>query len=358
MADTKKKTIFISYSHDSEHHQDRVLALSERLRDDGLDTRLDQYLNGSPDQGWPRWMWDSLDEATHVLVICTAIYYRRFRGHEEPGKGKGVDWEGALITQEIYDERSKTCKFVPVLFTSEDEPYVPEPLRPWNHYTMDSEEGYQALYDFLMDQAGVEARPLGPPKERPRRKGKPLRFASHEKEITEEDANTEAEAKEDANTVATRRQRRQEIRNKIRLEVEKELAKTTRRPLQEGFAATLCKGAQAPDVDHIVEQLFTLEPEDMLEALRLATEEALECLDEKGERITEEHIVWRAAKQMLGWLVTLSVRSEELERAGSDAAYDEIDVVTLVGVEVYTARKKGGRSQFQSGSLTDQSGTV
>ena len=92
-------TVFISYSHDSDAHRERVLALSERLRKDGIVTVLDQYVNGAPAQGWPRWMLDQLDAARFVLVICTATYYRRFRGHEVPGQGKGVDWEGALITQ-------------------------------------------------------------------------------------------------------------------------------------------------------------------------------------------------------------------------------------------------------------------
>ena len=51
-----------------------------------------KYVNGTPANGWPRWMLDQLDEADSVLVICTETYYRRFRGHELPGKGKGVDW--------------------------------------------------------------------------------------------------------------------------------------------------------------------------------------------------------------------------------------------------------------------------
>jgi SEFIR domain. len=46
-----EKTVFISYSHDSDEHREKVLALSERLRDDGIHTLLDQYINGSPKQG-------------------------------------------------------------------------------------------------------------------------------------------------------------------------------------------------------------------------------------------------------------------------------------------------------------------
>jgi tetratricopeptide (TPR) repeat protein len=170
------KTVFISYSHDSDDHRGRVLALSERLRDDGIETLLDRYVNGSPQQGWPRWMLDQLDAANSVLVVCTETYYRRFRGHEDPDKGKGVDWEGALITQEIYDSRSTTLKFIPVLFSAEDEKFIPEPLRSGTHYTLTSASSYDSLYDFLLGQAGVEPGDVGQLKARARRKGSPLTF--------------------------------------------------------------------------------------------------------------------------------------------------------------------------------------
>jgi tetratricopeptide (TPR) repeat protein len=172
------KKVFISYSHDSDKHSERVLALSERLRADGIETVLDQYLKGSPLQGWPRWMLDQIDAANFVLVICTRTYYQRFRGHEEPGKGKGGDWEGALITQEIYDSRSRTLKFVPVLFSATDEKFIPEPLRSINYFTLTSEAAYHALYDSLLEQSGVEPRPIGKLKTRSRRKGHVLTFKS------------------------------------------------------------------------------------------------------------------------------------------------------------------------------------
>ncbi len=143
------KTVFISYSHDSDAHREKVLGLSERLRTDGIETLLDQYVNGTPEQGWPRWMLDQLDAADTVLVVCTETFYRRFRGHEEPDKGKGVDWEGALITQEIYDSRSRTSKFVPVFLSDAVEDWIPEPLRSGTHYALTSESAYNRLYDFV-----------------------------------------------------------------------------------------------------------------------------------------------------------------------------------------------------------------
>jgi SEFIR domain len=107
--------VFISYSHDSPQHARRVLALAERLCQDGVDAQLDQYVAGTPPRGWPRWMEDQLDSAQFVLVVCTETYHRRFLGREEPNKGKGADWEGSYITWSCIMPESDTSKFVPVL---------------------------------------------------------------------------------------------------------------------------------------------------------------------------------------------------------------------------------------------------
>ena len=40
--------VFISYSHDSPEHAQHVLELAERLRSDGVDAQLDQYVAGTP----------------------------------------------------------------------------------------------------------------------------------------------------------------------------------------------------------------------------------------------------------------------------------------------------------------------
>src|SRR5262245_34711513 len=105
--------VFISYSHDSEEHGDKVLALAERLRADGIDAWLDQYESATPAEGWPRWMLNQIEEAAFVLVVCTETYYRRFRASEEARTRKDMHWE-STITQEIYDSNSRTYKFVPV----------------------------------------------------------------------------------------------------------------------------------------------------------------------------------------------------------------------------------------------------
>jgi tetratricopeptide (TPR) repeat protein len=170
--------VLISYSHDSPEHAQHVLELAERLRKDGVDAQLDQYVAGTPPEGWPRWMLNQLDWAEFVLVVCTETYYHRFRGHEEPGKGKGADWEGNLVTTEMYNAKSRSTKFVPVFFASQDEQFIPEPVSGHTHYLLDSQNNYGNLYAFLTGQAGVPRGELGSLKPLAHEPVEPLRFGT------------------------------------------------------------------------------------------------------------------------------------------------------------------------------------
>jgi hypothetical protein len=123
-------------------------------------------------------MLDQLDAADTVLVVCTEVYYRKFRGHEDADKGKGGDFEGALITQEIYDAKSRTLKFVPIFMSEANSAWIPEPLRQNTYYALTSESAYQNLYDFLLEQAAAEPLPVGSLKIKPRRRGTPLSFGA------------------------------------------------------------------------------------------------------------------------------------------------------------------------------------
>lgn len=168
--------VFVSYSHESPQHKQQVLALSERLRRDGIDAHLDQYVKGTPVQGWSRWTIDELERADFVLLVCNQTYYRRFRGHDVPGVGQGVDWEAALITRALYERQSKSGTFVPILLSAEDIGFIPEPVRDSTHYLLTSDPAYQALCDFLLGQAGAQPGALGQPRRHPRSPQLPLSF--------------------------------------------------------------------------------------------------------------------------------------------------------------------------------------
>jgi SEFIR domain len=157
--------VFISYSHDSREHVDRVLTLSNRLRGEGVDCRIDQY-EVSPPEGWPTWCTNQVEEAEFVLVVCTATYERRFRGKEQPGKGLGVTWEGFVITQELYDAQGKNSKFIPVIFAGGDSEHVPIILRGVTRYDLSNGDDYDSLYRRLTHQPVVEMPELGEVREK------------------------------------------------------------------------------------------------------------------------------------------------------------------------------------------------
>jgi len=152
--------VFLSYSHDSVEHKDRVLAICDRLRINGIEAWLDQYEIGPP-EGWPRWCARQVEEADFVLVVCTEAYERRFRGVEESGRGLGVRWEGHVVTQEIYDSGARNTKFIPVLIPPAAFAHVPSVLRSASHYDLSVEEEYWSLYRHLTGQSETPAPALG-----------------------------------------------------------------------------------------------------------------------------------------------------------------------------------------------------
>lgn len=139
----KNPVVLISYSHDSKHHQDRVLELSNKLRSQGIDCMLDQY-EDSPPEGWPKWMDRAIDNSDFVIVVCTEIYYNRVKGKDK--NGKGIKWESTLIYQQLYNAGSNNTKFIPIIFSEGKFEFIPEPLQGSTFYNVDESDSYEALY--------------------------------------------------------------------------------------------------------------------------------------------------------------------------------------------------------------------
>ena len=152
--------MFISYTHDSPELMDKVLNLANRLRGEGVPCDLDQF-HESPPEGWPRWMMNQIEGATFVLVICTENYNQRFRGKAPAGVGKGAKWEGAVITQELYDAEAQNTAYLPILLSSEDEKQIPLPLRAATYYDLSQKDGFENLLRRLTLQRRPQPLPVG-----------------------------------------------------------------------------------------------------------------------------------------------------------------------------------------------------
>jgi Effector-associated domain 7/NB-ARC domain/TIR domain len=162
--------IFISYSHNTNisDYKDRILALADRLREDGVDAKIDQYKT-TPPEGWPRWVLNQVEWADFVLVACSEEYDRRFRGNEAYGKGKGGTWEGGVIIQELYDAQGNNSKFIPIVLNSEDSKFIPSSLRGTTYYRLDANDDYDSLYRYLTNQPETPEPPVRKLKQLPPR---------------------------------------------------------------------------------------------------------------------------------------------------------------------------------------------
>jgi hypothetical protein len=165
--------VLISYSHDDPAHEDRVLDLADRLRHDGVDAMVDQYVQFPP-EGWPAWCEAEIHRADFVLMVCTETYLRRVNRGEEPGKGHGVIWEARLIRQHLYDSGSVSGKFVPVLFADGSHDHVPTPVKGGTIYRAELSEGYEELYRLLTNQPRARKPELGKLRRLPERQRQSL----------------------------------------------------------------------------------------------------------------------------------------------------------------------------------------
>ncbi len=157
--------VFISYSHDSPAHSERVLQFADALRRHGIDIELDRY-HVRPSRGWPHWCEEQLrpENSAFVLVICTETYFQRIHDKVPPDQGRGVFWEGGIIYDYLYDQKGNT-RFVPILFADGNADFIPVPIRHHTRYCVVEFEltdpGYQDLYRELTGQPLVTKPPLG-----------------------------------------------------------------------------------------------------------------------------------------------------------------------------------------------------
>ncbi|MFJ9781491.1 SEFIR domain-containing protein [Amycolatopsis sp. NPDC101161] len=106
----KPPRVFITYSHDDEHHRDLVRDFATFLRADaGIDVRLDQWADDGR-RDWSLWAIEQLNEADFVLVIASPDYKRRAEGTEEPHLGRGAQFEAAMIRDNITKDLPRAVR--------------------------------------------------------------------------------------------------------------------------------------------------------------------------------------------------------------------------------------------------------
>ena len=174
--------VFVSYSHDSPEHDERVLALVHRLRREGVDAWLDRF-ESHPAQGWPRWMQGQIERADFVLLVCTPAYRLGFEGEGGNQRDRTLSWQGQLLVQMLCDNHARNERIIPILLDSDgqDDPgqsvpdtgdgdhdsVIPQAFRPYTFHRLPG--GYDDLYRRLTGQPEVIPGPSGPRRRLPQR---------------------------------------------------------------------------------------------------------------------------------------------------------------------------------------------
>lgn len=161
--------VFISYAREDgePEHEAAVRRLWAFLRDNGVDARLDVSAGGER-QDWPLWMLNEVRSARFVLIIGSPAYRRRGDGEASPAEGRGVQWEAALIREEVYADRTAALRrFVPVILPGRSVADLPMWLGPisTSHFDLTKFPAgdTERLLRLLTDQPYERDPPLGQP---------------------------------------------------------------------------------------------------------------------------------------------------------------------------------------------------
>lgn len=150
--------VSVSYSWEDETHMQWVREFAARLRGDGVDVSLDQWMVGLG-KPLPEFMEQLVRENERVLVICTPTYKEK-----SDARIGGVGYEGDLMTGEMLTQ-SKREKFIPVLRAGIWAESIPSWLSGRFGVDLRGEEYTESEYRKLVDELHgrrPQAPPLGP----------------------------------------------------------------------------------------------------------------------------------------------------------------------------------------------------
>jgi hypothetical protein len=138
--DGRRRSLFLSYSHDSTQHVEYVSDLARQLERLGFNVLVDQAVSAPP-EGWAVWSERSMNGADWVLLIVTKEYRKRLEGLGEVHAGRGTAWEGHLIRGEIYGKKGKNDRFVCVIPPGGDPADIPAWLSQSTYYELPASLG-------------------------------------------------------------------------------------------------------------------------------------------------------------------------------------------------------------------------
>jgi len=153
------KTVFISYSHDSDEHKKWVRQLATRLVRNGIQVILDQWDLRAGEE-IPRFVEDSILGSDRVLLICTEQYARK--ANQRSG---GVGLEALVINSSLMNDLG-TTKFLVLVRQNSETVELPELLKSRLYLDFSKTENFddeiERLIKEIHDVVHLDKPELGP----------------------------------------------------------------------------------------------------------------------------------------------------------------------------------------------------
>jgi hypothetical protein len=154
--------VFLSYAWDDNTYRDLVKSFAVRLREDGIDARLDAWhLDGLT---IPEFMSREVRHANYTLVLCSPAYQRKVHAMEDGEKIAGSGWEHMLLTNAIWTDVIDRSKVVPLLFKGQWQESAPLFLAGLPYQRLNDEVTFEEEYRVLLQRLTGNAEkppPLG-----------------------------------------------------------------------------------------------------------------------------------------------------------------------------------------------------
>ncbi|MGY3212494.1 SEFIR domain-containing protein [Mucilaginibacter sp. HD30] len=150
---TSMSEVFISYSWDSQEHEQKVLEFTEHLRKKGFDARLDKMLSQQETAtNFVKMMHKAMHEHLKVIVVLSKGY--KIKAETFSG---GVGEEYQLLLNDIKDHPRK---YILVSFQGRSPDIIPFGLQGRDITDLSANGGEEQLFRKLMDKDAYEFSPV------------------------------------------------------------------------------------------------------------------------------------------------------------------------------------------------------
>ena len=135
--------VFVSYSWDSNEHNEWVSKFVSKLRSNGVDAKYDRLLTQRGTTNLDKMMVEEIKNSDYVLVILTEKYAEKANNHEG-----GVGFETQLL---ITESRKNLQKIIPIVRVTEGkaENVIPYYLQSAHYIDFSNSSNFDDSYEHL-----------------------------------------------------------------------------------------------------------------------------------------------------------------------------------------------------------------